>query len=85
MNGHETSSQEDDGVDQSNNPLILALTSNAKLLRERQVGAVGTRLIPSLSGGTDGAQGDGVPEHDRAMPLVIPLIDEGIALLLAQL
>lgn len=41
----ETGSQEDDGVDKTNNPLILRTFINTKLLGERQVCTVRTRLI----------------------------------------
>ena len=44
---NEASSQEDDGVDQSNNPLVAAWPVNAEILGERQVGAIGASLIPS--------------------------------------
>lgn len=51
---HETCGQEDDGIDDANNPLIAAGASNAELIVELQVGAVGTSLIPALGGGADG-------------------------------
>lgn len=77
---HQTSCKEDDGVDKPNNPLIFSNAVNSKLLREGQIGTVGTCLIPSLSCGSDGAQADGIPQHGRAMPLVISFVDEGAAL-----
>lgn len=83
-NLHETSSQEDDSVDNTDNPLIFSLSSDTKLLREGQVGAVGTSLVPTLGGSSDGAKGDGVPEHLGAVPLVLPLVDKGGALVLVQ-
>ena len=58
---HETGSQENDGIDDANNPLVAALASNSELLVELEVGAIGTSLIPSLSGGADGTQPDRVP------------------------
>jgi hypothetical protein len=85
LDSHQTGSKEDDGVDQADNPLIPSHAINAELLRERQIGAIGTCLIPSLSSSADGAEGNGVPEHFGAVPLVIPFIDEGVALFRAQL
>ena len=43
----EASSQENDGVDQSNDPLVTTWSVNAELLGERQVGAIGSSLVPS--------------------------------------
>lgn len=80
----QTSSQEDDRVDDTNNPLISSLTINAKLLGERQVSTIGTSLIPTLSSGTDGAKTDGVPQHLRSMPLVVSLVDESFALVIEK-
>lgn len=83
---HETSSQEDDGVDQSHNPLIalVTLTSDSKLLWEAQVGAVGARLIPALCCSSNGTQRYRIPEHRRPMPLVIALVCQGIDLILVE-
>lgn len=82
---YETGSQEDDGIDDSHDPFISPFTINAKILREGQVGAVGSRLIPSLRGGSDGTQRDRVPEHERAVPLMVPLVCKRVALLVIDL
>lgn len=37
-------------------------------------------LVPTLSRGTDGAEGNGVPQHLGAVPLVVALVDQSIAL-----
>jgi hypothetical protein len=92
-----TGGQEDDGVDETDNPLVLGTFVDTELLREGQVGAVGSSLnmsvvfwiengalsylVPTLSRGTDGAEGDGVPQHLGAVPLVIALVDQSIALI----
>ena len=82
---HESSSQEDDGVDDTDNPLVGTLSIDTKLLGERQIGTVGTSLIPALGSSTNGADTNGVPEHEGAVPLVITLVDQGSALILEQL
>lgn len=81
-NLHETGSQEDDGVDQTNEPIIVL---DAKLLGETQVGTVGTCLIPTLGGSADGAQRYRIPQHLGAVPLVVSLVGEGRLLLLVEL
>lgn len=80
VHSHQTGRQENDGIDRSKDPFVRARTINAEFGAEGQVGAVGPSLIPSLSGSTDGAQRDGVPEHDGAVPFVVSLVDEGLAL-----
>lgn len=55
---HEAGRQKDNRIDESNNPLILPFAVDMELFWERQVGAIGSSLIPSLGGGADGAQGD---------------------------
>lgn len=86
-NVHETSSQENNGVDKTNNPLIANtfILVKTELFRKREIGTVGTSLIPSLCRGSNGAQRDGVPEHLGAVPLVISLVLEGLALALGEL
>jgi hypothetical protein len=82
---HKTGSQEDNGINDSHNPFIFPFSSNAEFLREGQIGAIGSSLIPPLRGGSHGAQRNRVPEHFGAMPFVIPLVDEGSTLLLIEL
>lgn len=77
---HQTGGQENDGVDDADDPFVQALAVDVELLRERQIGAVGTRLIPTLRRGTDGAQRNGIPQHRGAVPLVVPLVSQGFAL-----
>lgn len=84
-NSHETGRQDDDGVDDSHDPFVAPFPSQAELLREGQVGPVGSRLIPSLRGGSAGAHGDGIPKHGRAVPLVVPLVDERPSLIYIKL
>ena len=45
----ETSSQEDDGVDEPDDPLVLGTFADTELLREGQVGAVGSSLSGSVN------------------------------------
>jgi len=78
---HETSCQEDDGIDDSHDPFVSPFAVNPKFLGEGQVGPVGSSLIPSLCGGSDGTQRDGIPKHERAVPFVVPLVLERMALL----
>lgn len=85
MYSHETGGQEDDGIDESNDPLVSPGTSQTKFLREGQVGPVGSSLIPSLRGGSDGTQRDRIPKHGRAVPFVVPLVHERTALLFIKL
>lgn len=84
-NLHETRCQEDDSVDYSDDPLVPALTVDAEFLRERQVGAVGASLVPSLGGSSDRAKAHRVPEHLRAMPFVVFLVRERRALCFLEL
>jgi len=79
---NEASCEKDDGVDNSNGPGFIF---NAKLLGERQVGTIGTSLIPTLGGSTNGTKTNGIPKHHWAMPLVILFVLQSLALLLAQL
>lgn len=82
---NETGSQENDGVDDTNDPFTLAThLVQTELLREGQVGTVGTSLIPTLSSGTDGANTNGVPEGLGAVPLVAVLVVEGGNLILEE-
>ena len=74
-----------DGVDQTDDPFPTTWSINAKGLRERQVGTVGSSLIPSchqlsltqsmalltLSCCTHGTETDRVPKHLGSMPLVV--------------
>lgn len=53
---HQTSSEEDDGVDNTNNPIIARCLVNAELLGERQVSTIGTCLIPALGSSADGTE-----------------------------
>jgi len=82
---HKTGGQEDNGINDSHDPFISPFTSNTKFLREGQIGPVGSSLIPSLRGGSHGTQGNRLPEHFGSVPLVIPLVDEGSALLFIEL
>jgi hypothetical protein len=82
---HETGSQEDNGVDDAHDPFISTFTSNAEFLRERQIGSIGSRLVPSLRRGAHGAQSNRVPKHFGAVPFVIPLVYEGSALLFIEI
>ena len=93
---HEAGGQKDDGVDGSDDPFVSARgdctlsivqcrVPEAKGLGEGQIGAVGTGLIPTLGGGTDGTEGDGVPQHDRAIPFMVLLVGQGGALVAGQL
>lgn len=83
-NSHETGRQENDGVDNTDDPFIFAFAVDPESFREGQVGTVGTGLIPTLGGGSDGAQADRVPEHLGAMPLVILFVLEGVALVVLE-
>jgi hypothetical protein len=78
---HKSSSEEDDGVDQTDNPLISSLAIDTQSLVEGQVSTVGTSLIPSLGSSTDGTKTNRVPQHLGAVPLVVPLVAEGGTLL----
>ena len=83
---HQTSRQEDDRIDQTHNPLIPpSATVDTEFLWERQVGAVGSSLVPSLRSGSNGTQRDGVPEHGGAMPFVVSLVYERVAFGLVKL
>lgn len=53
---HQTGSEENDGVDDTNNPIISRRLVNAKLLGERQVSTIGTCLIPTLGSSADGTE-----------------------------
>lgn len=79
-NLHEASSEKNDGVDQSYNPFVSARTREAELFMERQVGTVGSSLVPTLSGGANGTEADRVPQHKWAVPLVVSFIEERITL-----
>lgn len=79
-NLHEACSEEDNGIDEANDPLISAFLINAELLREGQVGTIGSSLVPTLGCGSDGAQANRVPEHGWTVPLVIPFVYECLAL-----
>lgn len=85
MCSHETCCQEDDGIHQAHDPFIFSLTSNAEFLRERQVGTVGSCLIPALCRSSDGTQTDGIPEHEWTVPFVISLVGKRSALLFIKL
>lgn len=85
MRLHESGSQENDGIDQSHDPLVLPFASDTKFLWEGQVGTVRPCLVPSLRGCSNGTQTDRVPEHKRAIPLVIALVREHTALLIIEL
>ena len=80
MYSHETRCQKDDRIDESHDPVpspTPTITSfETKFLREGQIGPVGASLIPALRGGSDGTESDGVPKHERAMPFVVPLVQE---------
>jgi len=45
---NQASSEEDNGVDETDNPLILRAFADAEFLRERKVGTVGTGLDASV-------------------------------------
>lgn len=51
---------------------------NAKLDRERQVGTVGTGLVPALHGGSDRCQDNGEDEGPGLVPLVRLLAAEDV-------
>lgn len=85
MDSHQAGSQEDDGIDNTHDPFISAFTVNTKCTGEGQVGSIGSGLIPSLSGSSDGTQTDGVPEHEWAVPLVVPLVRQCSAFVLQKL
>jgi len=55
---NETGRQENDGVDDTDDPLVGGAVLDVEFLGEGQVGAVGSSLIPALGGGTDGTQRD---------------------------
>src|SRR5699024_2166497 len=84
-NSHEASSEENDGIDYSHDPFVLPFTIDLKFFMEGQVGPVGSSLIPSLSGSSNGTKADRVPEHDRSMPFVVLLVCEGGTLLIIEL
>lgn len=85
MNSHQASSQEDDGIDDPNNPLVSTWPVDAKFFWERQVSSVGAGLVPTLRGGTHSTKGDRIPHHLRAMPFVILLILERSTLFATQI
>ena len=58
---------------------------DVKCLRERQVRTIGSSLIPSLGGGSNGTQRDRVPQHNRTVPLMGFLVGEGILLVFVKL
>jgi hypothetical protein len=88
-----------DRVDQTDDPFSSTWSINAKCLGERQVGTVGSSLIPSchqlsftqsmvlltLSGCTHGTETDRVPKHFGSVPLVILFVLECRHLLGVQL
>lgn len=84
---HETSCQKYDGIDDSNNPFVSPWIRMAICIRKtkfrgkRQIGPIGSSLIPSLRGGSDGTQTDRIPKHERAVPFVVPLVCERTSLL----
>jgi len=94
---NQTSSQENDGVDDADDPFISGhlgralgaaigkLAVNVESLRERQVGTVGSGLVPALGCSTNGAETNGVPEHRGTVPLVVALVDQSITLVLLEL
>ena len=71
---HQTGSQEYDRVDDTDNPLVPPWPVDAELFWKRQVGSIGTGLVPALSSSAHGAEGDRVPHHLRAMPFVTLLV-----------
>lgn len=89
---HEASGQKDDGIDDSYDPLrspwidfLGNWIGKAELGGKRQVGAVGSSLIPSLGSGSDGTQGDGVPKHFGAVPFMVSLVRKCLTLWAFQL
>lgn len=82
---HETSGQEDDGVDQTNDPFISPFAGETEFFVEGEIGAVCTSLIPTLGGSSYGTETDGIPQHTRAMPLVVLFVPESSALFVGEL
>lgn len=85
LHSHETSSQEDNRVDNSDNPFVASLALDVEFFVECQIGSVGASLIPSLGGSSDSAKTNRVPQHPGTMPLVVSLIGECVALFPAEL
>lgn len=79
-NLHETGSQENNSIDEADDPFISPCTVDTKLLGERQVGSIGSRLVPTLGSGTNGTERDGIPQHGRTVPFVVSLVCERRAL-----
>jgi hypothetical protein len=85
MRLHEASCQKDNGIDNTNDPIISGCTDESKLLGEGQIRAIGSSLIPTLGGGTNSTQTNRVPEHERTIPFVISLVSERGALCFIEL
>lgn len=91
LNLHNTYSHVRSAVDGADDPGISGtrsskLTSfaslcNVKDLGVRQIGAVGTRLVPSLNGGTDGGHENGKVERFRVSPAVFGLDPQDLVVL----
>lgn len=62
-------------INETNENLTTSRTIRESIVRrEPQIGTVGTSLIPTLDGSTDGASSDGQEKTRRHAPLVIDLI-----------
>jgi hypothetical protein len=91
LNLHNTYSHVWSAVDGADDPGIsgtrsskltsLASLCNVKDLGVRQIGAIGTRLVPSLNGGTDGSHEDGKVERFRVSPAVLGLDPQDLVVL----
>lgn len=64
--------------------IVIALASDTEDLGEGQIGTIGTRLIPTLHSGTDGAEHDGQIQGPGMAPLVEDLVAEGLDLRFGQ-
>jgi hypothetical protein len=63
---------------------VSAVRPNAENRGKGQVGSIGTGLIPTLDGGTNGASDDGQVQRQRLAPFVEDLVSEVCHLLLVQ-
>lgn len=81
---HQAGREENDGVDQANDPFVSAWLVDFEFFGERQVGAVGSSLVPSLRGGANSAEADGVPQHLGTMPLVLFFVLQSVALVIGK-
>lgn len=80
FHSHETGRQENDRVDKTDDPAVTASTINTELLRERQIRAVRSSLIPTLCSSSNSAEPNRVPEHFRTVPFVVAFVYQRSAL-----